>query len=275
MEDNIVFDFEEKYIKITKLGKVDTVLFEESSGNKIIYPASISKIFIGAEILRQVEEKKLNPLELLTATENNIVDTSLEVFLFDQRPLIQKNKKYSIEYLLDLMLSRSDNTASNILIGKVTRESINKEVILKYGWNKSILTRKYGSRLLEEEQYKNAPVMECSTEDIHDFFCKLAKDAIISPFVSETLKKYLKHYTNEQFLSCLPKNTLVYYKGGKYTSINYHNQTVKWIHYACIVVTENDIYSITVFTLTKDLNSSKVFNTDAYLKNIFTRLNLF
>ena len=52
---------------------------------------------------------------------------------YDPRPLLKDGDTVTINYLLDLMITRSDNSAANCLIDVATRDSINK-TMHENGW---------------------------------------------------------------------------------------------------------------------------------------------
>ena len=74
-----------------------------------IYPASIYKVFIAAEILRKIDTGKLRLTDQIEITEPNEVDKKIIFFpgsiAKDDRPLLKTGEKVSIDYLLDLMLT--------------------------------------------------------------------------------------------------------------------------------------------------------------------------
>jgi D-alanyl-D-alanine carboxypeptidase len=84
-------------------------------------------------ILSELEEKRLD--DLVEVNSLNEVDKD-NPRLFpksthrDHRPLLRSGEKVSIDYLLSLMLTRSDNTASNMLMDLANRENINNYIIL-------------------------------------------------------------------------------------------------------------------------------------------------
>lgn len=124
-----------------------------------IYPASIYKVFIGAEILRQINAGQRKLEDIIEITSVNEVDKDNPRFFpksthKDYRPLLKTGDKVTLDYLLDLMLTRSDNTASNVLIDIADRENINNNIILPNGWSGSDVTRKFLDRLKEEGEYR-------------------------------------------------------------------------------------------------------------------------
>ena len=81
----------------------------------------------------------------------NDVDKSEEIS-YDPRPLLKDGDTVTVNYLLDLMITRSDNSAANCLIDIATRDSINK-TMHENGWHGSEVTRKFLSRKYEDRGY--------------------------------------------------------------------------------------------------------------------------
>jgi Beta-lactamase enzyme family len=144
-----------------------------------IYPASIYKVFIGAEILKKISDKKISLTDTLEIKEIN--ESNSEVVLFpkdstrDSRPLLTSGDKVTIDYLLDLMLTRSDNTAANTLMDIAKREDINTDIILSNNWVGSDITRKFVDRLREEERYRKSDVTVSNTRHLAELFYKIEK----------------------------------------------------------------------------------------------------
>ena len=115
-----------------------------------IYPASLYKIFIAAEALRQAEKGKINLNKKIVISKINAVDKRKQIPC-DKNKLLKAGQRVNMRYLLELMLSRSDNTAANCLIDLVGRESINRNIIKKYGWSGSEVTRKFLPRKFENK----------------------------------------------------------------------------------------------------------------------------
>ncbi len=116
-----------------------------------VYPASIYKVFVAAEVLRQVDAGDKELSDIVEIAPINEVDKEYRFFPKsthkDHRPLLKAGDKVTLDYLLDLMLTRSDNTAANVLIDIAGRENINQNIILANGWAGSDVNRKFLDRL--------------------------------------------------------------------------------------------------------------------------------
>jgi len=178
-----------------------------------IYPASVYKMYVAAEVLHQIDKGKY----ALTTSYNikfpNAVDTVKEIKT-DPRPLLKDGDKVTVNYLLDLMLTRSDNSAANCLIDLAGRKNINK-FIDENGWYGSEVTRKFLSRKYEDPAYKKIRgTMTCALHAA-DFMFKIYNDKLISPWVSMQLKTFLGRQRDTTKLAAgLPHGVMFYHKTG-------------------------------------------------------------
>jgi hypothetical protein len=156
-----------------------------------IYPASVYKIFIGAEMLHRIEIGDFALNQIVEIKLPNDLGKDARIFPGDKRKILNVGDKVSIDYLLDLMLTRSDNTASNTLIDLVGRENITENIIHKYNWHGSEVTRKFLDRLKEDKSYQFSTTTLSCARHLVEFFYLVETGRLISPFVSGKLKEYM------------------------------------------------------------------------------------
>ena len=144
--------------------------------SNFIYPASVYKIYVAAEVLHQISggKYKLNDEYIVRAP--NAVDKTKEIS-FDPRALLNDGDTVTINYLLDLMITRSDNSAANCLIDIAGRTQINK-MIEEYNWQGSEVTRKFLSRKFEDPDYVTIRGTETSALHTADFLYKIEKKGV-------------------------------------------------------------------------------------------------
>lgn len=270
--------------------------------DKFIYPASVYKIFIGAEVLRKIDIEEFSLDQIIEIKAPNDVDKDISLFPGDTRKLLKSGEKFSINYLLDLMLSRSDNTASNVLIDLVGRENINKNIIQKYNWNGSEVTRKFLGREKEEEKYRYSESTKTCARHVAEFFYLVEKNELISPFVSNKLKEYMLGWNKhgKQGLS-LSEYTSYFRKGGYLEnsfylplSLEHYRKTgfaldyavsgifklikniftkgwafIRWVNDAGVIRGKNSHYVVSVFTISKQINPYKQFPMEKLARLIF------
>lgn len=235
-----------------------------------IYPASIYKVFVAAEILRQINIGQRKFEDIVEITELNKVDKNVRFFPKnthkDYRPLLKTGDKVTLDYLLDLMLTRSDNTAANMLIDIAGRENINNNVILPNGWVGSDVTRKFLDRLKEEGECRVSKVTVSNARHLAEFFYKTEKSQLVNSWVSEKLKSYLLKWNRDrrdglnlsEFKSYYRKGGWLIMNGYKWNiyrgikfAFNKGYAVIKYSGDAGVVEGENSHYVIAVLTILK------------------------
>lgn len=178
-----------------------------------IYPASVYKMYVAAEILEQVSNNQYTLERSYIAKTPNTVDRTREIKT-DPRPLLKDGDTVSVNYLLDLMITRSDNSAANCLIDIAGRPAIN-EFMNKYNWQGSEVTRKFLSRKYEDPGYDKVPgTMTCAMHAA-DFMYKIYSNELVNTWVSSQMKCLLGRQLDKSKLAKgLPSDAMYYHKTG-------------------------------------------------------------
>jgi beta-lactamase class A len=183
---------------------------------KFVYPASIYKLFVAMGVLAEVKAERLSLKQKVRVTKKNAIDTKKEV-PSDKRPLLEAGQRETVRYLLDLMITRSDNTAANVLIDLVTRERINK-LIRRYGWRGSEVTRKFLPRALEDPKYRAVKPTVTTTRHLAEFLYLLAVWQIVDVQSSYILTLLLRGQLDKSKIRAgLPVDALFFHKTGWYS----------------------------------------------------------
>ena len=178
-----------------------------------IYPASVYKMYVAMEILKQVSNNEYSLFRQYIVKSPNDVDRSREIS-FDPRPLLRDGDTVTVNYLLDLMITRSDNSAANCLIDIANRKRIN-QTMHDYGWYGSEVTRKFLKRKVEDPGYDTVKSTETNALHAADFMFKIYKNELINPWVSMQLKALLARQLDTTKLSTgLPPGAMFYHKTG-------------------------------------------------------------
>ena len=181
--------------------------------NGFLYPASVYKMYVAMEVLKEISDGDYSLSTPYIVKFPNAVDVAKEI-AWDPRPLLQNGDTVDINYLLDLMITRSDNSAANCLIDVATRDSINK-TIDGFGWYGSEVTRKFLSREYEDSAYKNIRGTETCALHAADFMYRVYTGNLVNPWVSMQMKALLGRQLDTTKLSAgLPRNTMFYHKTG-------------------------------------------------------------
>jgi beta-lactamase class A len=178
-----------------------------------IYPASVYKMYVAMEVLKQVSEEKYSLYKSYIVKSPNDVDHTSEI-AWDPRPLLKDRDTVTVNYLLDLMITRSDNSAANCMIDIAGRKNIN-ETIEENGWSGSEVTRKFLSRKFEDPGYDTVRSTVTSALHAADFMYKIYKNKLVNPWVSQQLKVLLGRQLDTTKLSTgLPHDAMFYHKSG-------------------------------------------------------------
>lgn len=183
------------------------------NADNFIYPASVYKMYVAMEILKQVSEQKFSLFTAYIIKAPNDVDQTREIS-FDPRPVLKAGDTVTINYLLDLMITRSDNTAANCLIDVAGRKQINN-TMHEYNWYGSEVTRKFLRRKFEDPGYDTIRGTETSALHAADFLYKIYSNKLVNPWVSMQMKALLGRQLDTTKLSGgFPSSAMFYHKTG-------------------------------------------------------------
>ncbi|HRN27758.1 MAG: serine hydrolase [Ignavibacteriaceae bacterium] len=181
--------------------------------DNFIYPASVYKMYVAAEILNQVSQKKYSLYQSYVAKEPNVVDRSKQIDI-DPRPLLKDGDTVTVNYLLDLMITRSDNSAANCLIDIAQRKNIDS-LLHNYNWFGSEVTRKFLKRKYEDPGYESIRGTETCALHAADFMYKVYSNSLVNEWVSLQMKTLLGRQLDTSKLSTgLPACAMFYHKTG-------------------------------------------------------------
>jgi len=181
--------------------------------DNFIYPASVYKMYVAASILQQVSEGKFFLTNPIVVHSPNDVDRSKQLD-WDPRTILHDKDTVTINYLLDLMITRSDNSAANCLIDLARRENIN-ELMHRYGWEGSEVTRKFLRRAYEDSGYVKIRGTETCALHAADFMYRIYTHQLVNPWVSIEMKSFLTRQLDTTKLSTgLPTTAVFSHKTG-------------------------------------------------------------
>lgn len=211
------FDVGEDGIEQISFAVIDLTSDEPIIGGvnfeNFIYPASVYKMYVAAEVLHQISEGKYSLYESYVTGNPNMVDKTSEIKT-DPRPLLKEGDTVNVNYLLDLMITRSDNSASNCLIDIAQRKNIDSLLHL-YGWYGSEVTRKFLKRKFEDPGYENVRGTETCALHAADFMYKIYTNSLVNEWVSLQLKTLLGRQLDKSKLAQgLSSSAMFYHKTG-------------------------------------------------------------
>ena len=181
--------------------------------DNFIYPASVYKMYVAMQVLKEISSGDCSLFTPYIARQPNVVDKTKEIS-YDPRPLLQDGDTVTINYLLDLMITRSDNSAANCLIDVAKRDSINS-TMHQYGWYGSEVTRKFLKRKFEDPGYENIRGTETCALHAADFMYRIYTNQLVNPWVSMQMKALLGRQLDTTKISAgLPRSAMFYHKTG-------------------------------------------------------------
>ena len=178
-----------------------------------IYPASVYKMYVAAAVLKRISEGDFSLWSPFVVRSPNDVDRERELSN-DPRPLLRDGDTVTVNYLLDLMITRSDNTAANCLIDLAGREKINA-LIHDFGWQGSEVTRKFLSRRFEDPGYTTIRGTETCALHAAQFMYRVYSNQLVNPWVSRQMKSFLaRQLDTSKLFPGLPREAMFYHKTG-------------------------------------------------------------
>ena len=190
----------------------DEPVFAGVNQDNFIYPASVYKIYVAAEVLRQISMGEYDlETELVVADHNAVGGSGIPS---DPRPRVMAGDTITVGYAIDLMITRSDNTTSNVLIDQATRPRIDS-LMHHYGWHGSEVTRKYLPRSVEDPGYEDVRGTETSARHAAEFLYRAATGMLVNSWVSQQMMTYLgRQLDTRKLRQGLPRNAMHYHKTG-------------------------------------------------------------
>lgn len=188
-------------------------VFGGVNADNLIYPASVYKMYVAMEVLKQVSNGEYSLYKPYVVKSPNDVDRSKQID-YDPRPVLKNGDTVTINYLLDLMITRSDNSAANCMIDIATRNRIN-QTMHQYNWYGSEVTRKFLKRNVEDPGYDTIRSTETNALHAADFMYKIYSNQLVNPWVSMQMKALLARQLDTTKLSTgLPASAVFYHKTG-------------------------------------------------------------
>jgi len=217
LELNLNFDVGEDGIEQISFAVIDLSDNQPKLGgvnfDNFIYPASVYKMYVAAEVLNQVSQGKYSLYQSYVAKEPNVVDRTKEIKI-DPRPLLKDGDTVTVNYLLDLMITRSDNSAANCLIDIAQRKNIDS-LLHSYGWYGSEVTRKFLKRKFEDPGYEKVRGTETCALHAADFMYKVSTNTLVNPWISLQMKTLIGRQLDKSKLAAgLPQSAMFYHKTG-------------------------------------------------------------
>lgn len=194
--------------------------------DRVVPSASVIKVLILAEAFRQVMSGRLNLYQKLCVSDEDRVEFSL-ISEMDMN-------LYSLNDLLILMMTISDNTATNVLIDLLGMDNIN-DMAVGIGLKDTALKRK----MMDFEAAKAGRQNVTSPQDMLCLFEKLYHEEILTPEYCRRMLNIMSIMIEKDLMTrYLPSDIRVAHKTGELDNLN---------HDIGIVFLENKTYLLGIF----------------------------
>lgn len=192
--------------------------------NQIVSSASTIKLLIMAKVFHQIKTGHLDLRQTFMVTEADRVEDTLPC-----------GAVYTLEELIILMISRSNNIAANLLIDAAGIQNIN-HFIKELGLPNTILQRK----MLDFDTRKAGRDNLTAASDLARFLELLYSGKVIDPEYSGIMLEIMRNHPDKSWWNLgLPDNTTISYKDGELDGLK---------HDAGIVFTPKGDYLYTLLT---------------------------
>jgi beta-lactamase class A len=203
--------------------------------------ASMIKIFIMAEAFRQKKEGLLSMDEEFVITKNVKAGGS---GILQEMP---EGTHKKLGELVKLMITESDNTATNIIIDRISMDSVNK-LIISFGLKNSLLQRK----MMDTESIKKGKENYTSPSDLAKIFEKIYYGHCIGTEEdAEMLQILLNQTDNDKIPALLPAVSKIAHKTGELPGA---------LHDGGIVYSRDGDYVVCI--MTEDIKSTNKTTVD-------------
>ncbi|MFA5374090.1 MAG: serine hydrolase [Candidatus Omnitrophota bacterium] len=224
--------------------------------DKLFPSASMVKIPIMAACLRAVRDKKISLGAKMVLKASHKTEGS---GVLKNKPV---GSKFTVDKLIELMITKSDNTAANMLIGLLGFEYLN-DFFKSEGLEHTNLSRK----MMDFRHRKQGVENYTTAEDISFILEKIYRKRFINRRVSEKcLGLLLNQKVNDRIPRKLPQDVLVAHKTGLERNV---------CHDAGIVFTDQGHFLICVLTKSRSgTRKVKEFISDIslYIYNTYERM---
>jgi beta-lactamase class A len=197
------------------LRNLETGTFAAINEQRPFSSASTIKVPLMATVMQLVEAGKLDLQQRVTISQSNITRTWEPPN--DKRPLLRAGDRVTVEHLVDLMISRSDNTATNTLMDLVDRNGM-AAGFNSLGMQDTHLSKKlyWGNRVPDTPRGAGQNVTTAG--DMAQLFQRIADGTAVSEQASARMRGWLRgQLDHDKIARGLPPDATFLGKSGSHS----------------------------------------------------------
>lgn len=173
--------------------------------------ASMIKVYILSYLFEKIDKGEISLQDVYVLKPSDKVGGSGVLYGYESGSVL------SIDTIARLMITESDNTATNILIDKLGLENINSYIVTQ-GYKDTQLNRK----MMDLEAIDKGIENYTSAHDLGNWFLKLAKGEMASNLSNKQMIDYLVGQTDTECISAALPNRIIAHKTGELAGV-YHD----------------------------------------------------
>lgn len=173
--------------------------------NQVTSPASMIKLFVMAKVMQDVHDGRLSLEDKLTIRKSDVVGGAGVITWYDA------GEKRTILQLMTVMITDSDNTATNMLIDRIGLKNIN-QYLAQSGYKDTVLAHKM---MLSNGGRKNFS----SARDIGHLLSRLYYHQLVGEQEDKLMLDILKQQHDKECFSAVVKDYTIAHKTGEVTGV--------------------------------------------------------
>lgn len=173
--------------------------------------ASMIKVYILSYLFEKIDKGEISLQDVYVLKPSDKVGGSGVLYGYESGSVL------SIDTIARLMITESDNTATNILIDKLGLENINSYIVTQ-GYKDTQLNRK----MMDVNAIDKGIENYTSAQDLGNWFLKLASGKMASDLSNKQMIDYLVGQTDTECISVALPNRIIAHKTGELVGV-YHD----------------------------------------------------
>lgn len=217
--------------------------------------ASMIKVYILSYLFEKIDKGEISLQDVYVLKSSDKVGGSGVLYGYESGSVL------SIDMIARLMITESDNTATNILIDKLGLENINSYIAIQ-GYKDTQLNRK----MMDVNAIDKGIENYTSAQDLGNWFLKLAKGEMASDLSNKQMIYYLLGQTDTECISAALPNRIIAHKTGELAGV-YHDGGIIYN------TNRNDYYILILLSDGYDSRAGTIESFRSIAKQVDTKVN--